>query len=178
MNKSEYIKELIEEGRSLEDIVELSEAKEVYVKSQFTKNGKDWRQSTEPVEEETEPAVEEIETVEEADSVPEGSGVDLEPIVEPVVPNKKVLKELAKEIHKDLVKATVALPVVRRVKTNLYVTLLEQVLKDLDMDFRDLGKLRARYKLIKPVPAPTNVNAAFREIQIKVLKLFNLSKQK
>jgi len=174
MNKSEYIKELIEEGRSLEDIVELSEAKEVYVKSQFTKNGKDWRQSTEPVEEETEPAVEEIETVEEADSVPEGSGVD----PEPVVPNKKVLKELAKEIHKDLVKATVALPVVRRVKTNLYVTLLEQVLKDLDMDFRDLGKLRARYKLIKPVPAPTNVNAAFREIQIKVLKLFNLSKQK
>jgi hypothetical protein len=68
MSKKEIINKMIEEGKSFEEIVVESGAKQSYVKSCFTKLGKDWEDSDDPTVELVTQIVEieEEEVVEEA----------------------------------------------------------------------------------------------------------------
>jgi hypothetical protein len=78
MSKKEIINKMIEEGKSFEEIVVESGAKQSYVKSCFTKLGKDWEDSDDPnvelvtqIAEIEEEVVEEVveEAIEVADDV-------------------------------------------------------------------------------------------------------------
>ena len=70
MSKKEIINKLIEEGKSFEEIVVQSGAKQSYVKSCFTKLGKDWEDADDPT---VELKVEIVEVAEE--DIPEGAEV-------------------------------------------------------------------------------------------------------
>jgi len=77
MSKKEIINKLIEEGKSFEEIVIQSGAKQSYVKSCFTKLGKDWEDADDP---NVELKVEIVEVEEPAEEPAE------EPVEEPKEP--------------------------------------------------------------------------------------------
>lgn len=86
MSKKEIINKMIEEGKSFEEIVVKSEAAESYVKSCFTKLGKNWEDADDP---DVELKVEIVEVAEEdipEDAVVLEEGLEIieEPAEEPV----------------------------------------------------------------------------------------------
>ena len=82
MSKKEIINKLIEEGNSFEEIVVQSGAKQSYVKSCFTKLGKNWEDADDPTVELKVEIVEvaEEEIPEEAEVMEEGLEIVEEPL--------------------------------------------------------------------------------------------------
>lgn len=82
MSKKEIINKLIEEGNSFEEIVVQSGAKQSYVKSCFTKLGKNWEDADDPAVELKVEIVEvaEEEIPEEAEVMEEGLEIVEEPL--------------------------------------------------------------------------------------------------
>ena len=186
MSKAELIKKLIEEGKTFQEVKDISGSVESYVKAQFTKNGKDWK--ADEIQQAVDSAVEEEPVV-----VPEGATSD--PIVEPVVPegatSAPIVPEKKKEVKKtvelsdgakeclDLLESLEkSLPVVRRAMTQLYRTEVKQVLSSSDFSPIRIARVKARYRLIKPRPAPANINSDLYLLQENVLELFRENNQK
>lgn len=98
MSKKEIINKLIEEGKSFEEIVVQSGAKQSYVKSCFTKLGKDWEDADDPT---VELKVEIVEVAEE--DIPEGAevleeGLEIVEVVEEPSEPKESLEDFIERL--------------------------------------------------------------------------------
>ena len=129
MSKKEIINKLIQEGKSFEEIVIQSGAKQSYVKSCFTKLGKDWEDADDP---NAELRVEIVEVSEE--DIPEDAVVleeGLEIVEEPVEveePKEPVdCSELIKKTEEAYTKAY-------KSYKNIEARILKTVLEDLKSD--------------------------------------------
>lgn len=172
MSKKEHIAKLIEEGKSFQEIVELSGAKHSYVKAQFTKAGKNWRNHLADAVVEEEPKLEIKNALEEA-IAGEVEEVVIEEEVKEDLPYPKEIMDEAKDIEKAIIQISTGLPVVTAGRVNLYKNEVVDCMRELDFSPMRMIRLNVRYRLIKPFPAPNNNLRDFRELHLQVRNLFD-----
>ena len=167
MNKKELVGLLIEQGElSISEIAEQADAKEVYVKSQFTKKGMDWREYS-PKEAGLE--IEEVEEVEEVDE-------PIAEILEDLASTDHLDPEVARMVYegRELVqKGREANKVGRRYHlTKVFFDIADKVFNDLDFSPTNQVQLNCRQTLLPQRPAKVGTYKEVYEVNMKVRELF------